>query len=51
MIPIKHPWDEWQEDTEELYGWKWKKDTPKEIKELYNEWKEYYDKKMKYDIT
>ena len=41
MIPIIHPWTEWQETDEEsddLFAWKWKKDTPEEVKKQYEEW-------------
>ena len=30
MIPLIHPWTKFQEDIEE--GWKWKKNTPEEVK-------------------
>lgn len=51
MMPIEHPWEEWQEEADEMYSWKWKDNTPKEIKEQYEEWKKYYDKKTKYKST
>ena len=37
MIPIIHPWTEWQESddkSDELFAWKWKE----EIKKQYEEW-------------
>lgn len=50
MIPMKHPWTEWQEEdisSNNLFSWKWKDDTPNEIKRQYEEWENYYNKKMK----
>ena len=50
MIPLIHPWTDWQEDyidSNDLLTWKWKKDTPKEIIKQYEEWEKYYNKKMK----
>lgn len=50
MMPIEHPWEKWQEEdieSENLYAWKWKKGTPEDIKKQYEEWKKYYNKKMK----
>ena len=46
MIPLIHPWTEYQEDTEE--GWKWKENTPEEIKKQYKEWEEHYNKAIKF---
>ena len=50
MIPLIHPWTDWQENdiySNNLFAWKWKKDTPKEIIKQYEEWEEYYNKNMK----
>lgn len=48
MTPIEHPWTDWQEqDLTQLFAWKWKENTPKEIKEQYEEWQKHYNKKMK----
>ncbi|MCI8485911.1 MAG: hypothetical protein HFJ20_02190 [Clostridia bacterium] len=49
MIPMEHPWTEWQEEDKnsiDLYAWKWKKNTPKEIKKQYEDWEEYSNKKQ-----
>lgn len=48
MIPLIHPWTKFQEDIEE--GWKWKKNTPEEVKKQYEEWEEYCNKAMKFKI-
>ena len=50
MMPLIHPWTEWQEDkiTDTGYKWEWKENTPEEIKNQYKEWIEYYNKSMKY---
>lgn len=51
MIPLIHPWTDWQVDeleSNEFYSWKWKESTPEEIKNQYKEWIEYYNKSMKY---
>lgn len=51
MIPMEHPWTEWQEDGEprEDYkpNWKWKENTPKKIKKQYEEWEKFYNRMMK----
>lgn len=50
MMPLIHSWTDWQEDyidSNNLFTWKWKEDTPKEIIRQYKEWKKYYNKKMK----
>lgn len=50
MMPLIHPWTDWQEDyidSNNTFTWKWKKDTPKEIIKQYKEWEKYYNKKMK----
>lgn len=49
MIPLEHTWTQWQEniESENLYDWKWKQNTPKEIKKQYEEWNKYYNEKMK----
>lgn len=50
MMPMEAPWIEWQEkdmNTEDIFAWKWKENTPKEIKKQYEEWEKYYNKKMK----
>ena len=50
MIPMEHPWTDWQEEdnnSNDLYAWKWKVNTPDEIKQQYIEWKKYYNKKMR----
>ena len=50
MMPLIHPWTNWQEDdinSNDLYAWKWKEDTPEEIIKQYEEWEKYYNKKMK----
>lgn len=34
MMPMTHPWTEWQEDvidSNKLYVWKWKENTPQKI--------------------
>ncbi len=53
MIAIVHPWTEWQEidaKSDDLFAWKWKDNTPEEIIKQYEEWKQYYDKTMKFQI-
>lgn len=53
MMPMTHPWTDWQEDvidSNKLCDWKWKNNTPDEIKKQYEEWEKYYNKKMKYKI-
>ena len=50
MIPMYHPWTDWQIDfinSNAEWDWKWKKDTPEEIKKQYKEWIDYYNSKMK----
>lgn len=50
MMPMTHPWTEWQEDVidpDKLYAWKWKENTPNEIIEQYEEWEKYYNEMMK----
>ena len=50
MMPLKHPWTDWQEldeTAEDLFKWRWKENTPKEVKQEYKEWEEYYNEKMK----
>ena len=48
MLPMEHPWTDWQIDTlGEENPWKWKENTPKEIIKQYEEWEKYYNKKMK----
>ena len=48
MIPMEHPWTDWQIDTlGEKNPWKWKENTPKKIIEQYEEWKKYYNEMMK----
>lgn len=50
MIPMEHPWTDWQEEdnnSNDLYAWKWKENTPDETKQQYIEWKKYYNKKMR----
>jgi len=50
MIPLIHPWTDWQEDdiaSDDLYAWKWKDNTPEEIKKEYKEWEKFYNEKMK----
>ena len=50
MMPMTHPWIEWQEevsDSDKLYAWRWKENTPKKIIEQYEEWEKYYNKMMK----
>ena len=48
MMPMEHPWTDWQIDTlGEKKPWKWKENTPKEIIKQYEEWEEYYNKMMK----
>lgn len=50
MMPMTHPWTEWQEevsDSDKLYAWRWKENTPKKIIEQYEEWEKYYNKMMK----
>lgn len=52
MIPIVHPWTEWQETdakSDDLFEWKWKDNTPKEIIKQYEKWNQYYNKKCKYN--
>ena len=51
MIPMIHPWTEWQEPddkSDDLFAWKWKENTPKEVRKQYEEWEEYYNKAMKF---
>ena len=51
MIPMTHPWTNWQEyvlNSEE--GWRWKNNTPKKVIRQYEEWQKYYDKTMKIKI-
>ena len=48
MMPMEHPWTEWQIDTlGKERPWKWKENTPKEIKKQYEEWEKYYNEMMK----
>ena len=50
MIPLIHPWTEWQEKdskADNLFASKWKKNTPKKIIKQYKEWEKYYKEKMK----
>lgn len=50
MIPLYHPWTDWQiadENSKDLYAWKWKDNTPDEIKNEYAKWNAYYKDKMK----
>lgn len=48
MMPMIHPWTDWQIDTPgKEKKWKWKENTPKEIIKQYEEWEKYYDEMMK----
>lgn len=50
MMPIIHPWTEYQESNDkldDLFAWKWKDNTPEEIKQQYRKWEEYCNKTMK----
>ena len=48
MMPMIHPWTDWQEDVlDSEKGWKWKDNTPEEIKKQYEEWEKYYKKMTK----
>lgn len=50
---MEHSWTKWQEadiNSKDLFAWKWKQNTPVEIKQQYEEWKKYYNEKRKYNI-
>ena len=48
MMPMEHPWTDWQIDTlGEEKPWKWKENTPKKIIEEYKEWEKYYNEMMR----
>ena len=50
MMPMTHPWTEWQEDvidSDKLYDLKCKENTTKDNKEQYEEFEKYYNEMMK----